>query len=117
MATAKYNIKGNDKIPNYNSEIEIEVDDKYEAYSKAIPDPTPYERGVITWFNAFGVREKASRKDANVTYEVILHALPNGKKLFALYEGKPHEITIQEAGKGKIKFTLDVGDPPVGQYP
>jgi hypothetical protein len=96
MATTKYKIKGNDKIPNYNSEVEVEVDDGYEAYSKAIPDPTRYKDGVITWFNAFGVREKTSHKDANVTYEVILHALPAGKKLFALYVSKPHEIAIQK---------------------
>lgn len=118
MATAKYNIKGNDKIPDYNSEIEIDVDDKYEAYSKAIPEPTRHNEGKITWFNAFGVREKESRKDADVTYEVILYALPAGSKLFALYGGEPHEIKTQDAAtKGKVKFTLNVGDPPIGKYP
>jgi hypothetical protein len=117
MATAKYTIKGNDKIPNYKSELEIDVDDKYEAYSKPIPDPTPFENGFITWFNAFGVREKTSRKDANVTYEVVLQPLPAGKRLFALYDGKPHEIATQGAGRGRVKFVLSVGDPPLGTYP
>jgi len=110
-------IKGNDKIPNYDSEIEIDVDDRYEAYSKTIPDPTPYEDGVITWFNAFGVREKTSRKEASITYNVVLQALPAGTRFFALYGGEPHELKTEAAGKGKVKFTLNIGDPPIGKYP
>lgn len=117
MANIKYKMVGNDKIPNYQSEIEIDVDDRYEAYSKPIPEPTPFEDGFITWFNAFGVREKTSRKDANVTYNVVLHALPAGKRLFVLYDGKPQEIKPESAGRGRIKFTLSVGDPPTGIYP
>lgn len=117
MANAKYQIAGNSKIPNYDSKLEIDVDDRYEAYSKPIPEPTPFEDGFITWFNAFGVREKASRKDANITYNVVLQALPAGTRLFALYDGKPQEIKTQDAGKGKITFSLSVGDPPIGKYP
>jgi len=117
MANAKYKIKGNNKIPDYDSEIEIEVDDKYEGYSKDIPEPMQHQGGTITWFNSFGVREKSSGKNANVTYKVTLQALPAGKKLFVLYGGEPHEISTDDAGKGKIKFTLDVGDPPIGSWP
>lgn len=117
MANAKYRIQGNNKIPNYEPELDIDVDDRYEAYHKPIPEPTPYEDGLITWFIAFGVREKASLKDANVNYEVTLKALPTGKRLFVLHSGKPHEITPQDAGKGRIKFTLNVGDPPAGIFP
>lgn len=117
MATTKYQLTGNDRIRDYDSRLEIEVDDRYEAYSKPIPEPTPYEDGFITWFNAFGVREKASRKDANVRYTVTLQRPAAGKRLFALYDDQPHEIEIQRTGNGRIKFTLDVGDPPVGYYP
>jgi len=118
MAIEQYKIKGNNKIPNYDSELDIDVDDKYEAYSKAIPqEPTPIPGGAIIWFNAYGVREKASRKDADVTYKVTLQALPEGKKLFALYEGKPHEIETKATAKGKITFTLSIGDPPLGSGP
>lgn len=117
MPNAKYKIKGNNKIPNYDSELEIDVDDKYEAYSKAIPEPTPYRGGIITWFNSFGVREKSTHKDTDITYEVTLQALPAGKRLFALYGGEPHEIAPQGAGHGKVKFPLRVGDPPVGSFP
>lgn len=117
MPNAKYKIKGNNKIPDYDSELEIDVDDKYEAYSKAIPEPTPYEGGTITWFNAFGVREKSTRKDKDITYRVTLQALPAGKRLFALYGGEPHEIATENAGNGKIRFTLSVGDPPTGAGP
>ena len=117
MANAKYKLKGNNKIPNYDSELEIDVDDTYEAYSKAIPDPTPYQGGVITWFNSFGVREKSSKKNADVTYEVTAQGVPAGKRLFALYGGQPHEMATEDAGNGKIRFTLSVGDPPVGSGP
>jgi len=118
MANEKYKVKGNNKIPNYDSELEVDVDDKYEAYSKAIPEePTPIPGGFITWFNSFGVRAKSSGRNADVTYKVTLKALPAGKKLFALYGGEPHELSAEDDGKGKIKFTLDVGDPPIGAGP
>lgn len=117
MANAKYKVKGNNKIPDYDSELEIEVDDKYEAYSKDIPEPTPYQGGFITWFNAFGVKEKKSGKDADVTYKVTLQTPPTGKRLFALYGGEPHEIPTEDAGNGKVRYTLNVGDPPNGYFP
>jgi hypothetical protein len=118
MPNAKYKIKGNNKIPDYDSELEIDVDDKYEAYSKAIPDqPTPIPGGTITWFNAFGVRAKSTGRDADITYKGTLKALPKGKRLFALYGGEPHEIPTEDAGKGRISFMLNVGDPPTGAGP
>ena len=118
MANAKFKIKGRKNIPNYDDpDLEIEVDDKYEAYSKPIPDPTPYQSGFITWFNNFGVKEKATGQNKDVTYTVTLQALPAGKTLFVLYGGEPHEMPHQDAGNGKIKFSLDVSDPPAGSYP
>ncbi len=117
MANRKFKIKGNNKVPGYDSEIEIDVDDKYEAYSKPIPEPTPYQGFTITWFNNFGVREKSSGKNANVTYIVKLKKLPKGKRLFALYGGEVHELTADDAGNGNIKFELNVGDPPIGSGP
>ncbi len=117
MANLTHKVKGNDRISKYNSELEIEVDEKYEAYSKPIPEPTPYEGGFITWFNAFGVREKLSRKDANVTYTVTLQVPPAAKRLFVLYDGKPQEIKTEDAGKGRVRFTLSIGDPPTGFFP
>ena len=117
MPNATYNIKGNNVIPNYNSDLEIEVDDKYEAYSKDIPDPMPYEGGVITWFNAFGIRDKSTGNNADVSYVVTLQQPPGAKKLFALYGGEPHELQTEDAGNGQIKFTLSIGDPPVGSWP
>lgn len=117
MANAKYKIKGNNKVPGYDSEIEVDVDDKYEAYSKPIPEPTPHEGLTITWFNNFGVREKSSGKDANITYKVKLKKLPEGKRLYALYDGEVHELTTEDAGSGNINFELNVGDPPIGSAP
>ena len=121
MANAKYKIKGNNKIPNYDSEVEIDVDDKYEAYSKPIPpDPTPIPGGQVIWFNNFGIREKSSKNNADVTYTGTLQALPTGKKLFALYPGNavPHEVPTNPIGNsGKVSFTLSIGDPPTGAGP
>ncbi|HSO12534.1 MAG TPA: hypothetical protein VLT51_09175 [Anaerolineales bacterium] len=117
MSKAKYRIKGNDKIPGYDSEIEIEVDNKYEAYSKKIPEPTPYQGFTITWFNSFGVRSKATGKNARATYSVKLKKLPAGKRLFAFYRDEVHELATEDAGSGNIKFTLNVGDPPIGTGP
>jgi hypothetical protein len=117
MANQKYKIKGNNKIPGYDSELEVDVDDKYEAYSKEIPAPTPYQNGVITWFNNFGVREKSDKKNADVTYTVTLQAPPEGSQLFVFYGGQPHAMPTESGGNGKIKYTLNVGDPPNGFYP
>lgn len=114
MANEKFKLKGNNKIPDYDSEVEVDVDNKYEAYSKEIPDSTQYQETTIIWFNAFGVREKSTGKDADVTYKVTLETPPAGKKLFALYGGGPHELTTEDDGHRKVKFTLNVGDPPIG---
>ena len=120
MANKTHKIRGNTKIPNYDSELEVEVDDNYEAYSKAIPQeqtPIPGGGGYITWFNNFGVREKSGGKKADVTYTVFLHPLPPKKRLFAYYDDAVHEIFPEDAGNGKIKFQLSVGDPPTGAGP
>ena len=117
MANEKFKVKGKGNIPNYDTDLEIEVDDKYEAYSKPVPEPTPYQDGYITWFNNFGIREKSTGKTKDITYVVTLQAPPTGKRLFVLYGGEPHEIQPEAAGNGKVKFTLNVGDPPSGMYP
>lgn len=118
----KYKIKGKDSIAGYNSEIELDIGSNdpnlYEVITKDIPEPTQHEGGTITWFNAYGIVVKATGKDATIRYTVTLNALPAGKtKLFALYDGAAHELPIQNAGNGKVKFTLSVGDPPVGAWP
>ena len=120
-AGRKFKIKGKN-IPGYDSEIEVDIgssnDKKFDVVSKAIPAPTSYGDGTILWFNAFGVKEKSTGKDANITYTVTLSALPAGKtKLFALVDNSPQEIEIKTGGSGKIKFTLNVGDPPLGYWP
>ena len=117
----KVKIKGKN-IPGYDSEIEVDIGSgnakKYKVVSKEIPAPTSYDGGTITWFNAYGVKEKATGKYADISYTVILSALPAGKtKLFALINNVPQELEIKAGGSGKIKFTLNVGDPPVGIWP
>lgn len=125
MANAKYKIKGK-KIKDYDDpDIEVEVDDKYEAYSKNIPEnKTPYKTFEITWFNNFGIRDIKTNEDANVEYKAKLKELPEGKSLFALYKDSPsdsepkvHELSTENDGNGNIKFNLNVGDPPIGMGP
>jgi hypothetical protein len=120
-AGGKFKLKGKN-IPGYDSEIEVDIGidhaNKYDVVSKQIPEPTPYENGTITWFNAYGVKEKATGKYADISYTVTLSALPAGKtKLFALVNNVPQELMTKIGGSGKIKFTLAIGDPPVGYYP
>ena len=121
VGAGKFNLKGK-HFPDFDSEIEVDIGSghagSHEVVNKAIPDPTPYNGGTITWFNAFGVREKAKGHYANLAYTVTLNALPAGKKkLFALINNAPRELDIKTGGSGKIKFTLDVGDPPIGYWP
>ena len=119
MANEKFKIKGNDKIRN--SEIEIEVNDSYEAYSKPIPkDNTKIPGGEVVWFNNFGIRDKQTKENKNVTYTGTLDALPDNKLLFVLYPDNPvpQEVKTEPVGNsGKIRFTLSIGDPPIGSGP
>ncbi|MFZ5856020.1 MAG: hypothetical protein ACOYZ6_04250 [Chloroflexota bacterium] len=120
-ANGKFKIKGK-KIPNYDSEIEVDIGsgnaEKYEVISKKVPDPTSYDGGTITWFNAYGVKDKKTGDFAKIHYTVVLSALPAGKKkLFALVNDVPQELEFQTTGSGKIKFTWDLGDPPIGIWP
>jgi hypothetical protein len=124
MANEKFKIKGNKKIPDYDSEVEIEVDNKYEAYSKPIPDqatplPSP-PGGQVAWFNNFGIREKSTGQNKDVTYTGTIQALPAEKHLFVLYPGNPtpQQVPTTPIGNsGKVSFTLSIGDPPVGMGP
>lgn len=117
MADESYRIKGMGNIPGFETDLEIEVDNRFEAYSKPVPDPTPFEDGQITWFNAFGIRDRVTLGDANVPYKVHLQKPPQGRRLFVFYEDTPHEITPQETGEDRVMFTLDIGDPPTGLFP
>lgn len=123
---AKYPIPGKKKDHGPDDpDIEVDVEGNYEAYSKSIPEAqTPHQGFMITWFNNFGIRDKSTGKNANVTYKVKLKKLPKGKRLFALYKDaeedknpKVHELTTENDGTDHIKFTLNVGDPPIGMGP
>ncbi len=117
MPDRKFKMKGKRNIHNHDTDLDIDVDDKYEVYSKPVPDPTPFENGFITWFNAFGVREKTNKKDANIRYKVALQKPPEGKRLFYLHKDVPHEVTPEDDVSGKVRFFLEIGDPPTGFYP
>ena len=120
-SNGKFKIKGK-HVPGYDSEIEVDIGadnaGNHDVTDKPIPNPTAHDGGTITWFVAFAVKEKSNGHYANLTYTVTLNALPAGKaKLFAEVSGAPQELQLHPAGSGKIKFTLDVGDPPLGYWP
>ncbi len=117
MPNQKFKMKGKGNISGHDTDLDIDVDDKYEAYSKPVPERTKFENGYITWFNAFGVRDKKTGKDTNVRYKVILQKLPEGKRLFYLYNNQPVELFPEDEGNGKVRFFLEIGDPPTGIYP
>jgi hypothetical protein len=121
MANEKYKVKGKGNNKITDPDVEIDVDDKYEAYSKPIPDePTPIPDGSVTWFNNFGIREKSTRKNEDVSYTVTLQALPADQLLYVLMPDNPVPQQVQTTpigNSGKVRFTLNVGDPPVGSGP
>ena len=118
--SGKYKIKGK-SIAGYDSEIEVDIGiegaKNHKVVSKEIPDPTPYDGGTITWFNAYGVKDKNNDKFADIQYTVTLNKLPEGKKLFLKLPTGIVEQTTEPAGNGKIKFNLALGDPPTGYGP
>jgi hypothetical protein len=115
-------IKGKASIPGFKTDVDIDVaDDQYEAYDKDLPKDLPKttkNKEPITWFNNFGVRRKNGPEEKTVPrYKVFLQKLPEGKKLCAYYDGSVNDVPFDDAGEGRIVFTLDVGDPPSGLYP
>ena len=115
-------IKGKTNIPGFITDLDVDVvDEQYEAYDKDLPKDLPRETKNwenITWFNNFGVRRKNGTDEKTVPqYRVFLQKLPEGKKLCAYYNGVVNDVPVQNAGPGRIVFTLNVGDPPSGYYP
>ena len=124
FAGSKKNLQNIPDYADYQPDLDIDFDDpsdQFEAYEKDIPEPTTHGRGTIKWFNAFGVRDKKSKKDVDkniVEYTVTLHRLPAGKTLFYLDTDGAHEVeSLQDAGNGRVSFTLSIGDPPTGAFP
>jgi hypothetical protein len=119
---AQKTIRGKASVPEFVTDLDVDVlDEQYEAYDKDLPGDLPMQtlkKENITWFNNFGVRRKNGVAEKKVPqYRVFLQNLPQGKKLCAYYNSMVNDIPVQNAGPGKVVFTLDEGDPPVGIYP
>ncbi|MGE5251443.1 MAG: hypothetical protein ACM3QS_14670 [Bacteroidota bacterium] len=117
----------------------IEVDlgdnspDDYVVESKTMDPATPAaapDGTAIDWFNSFGIRYKDKTKGnyANISYTVIMDAIPSTKRLFAYFNGAVQEFTLQtdtgtlknmcyRTAGGKTTAALSVGDPPLGYGP
>ena len=136
MAYKKVSVDPNN--PNEDTDVEIDVGTGYEPYFKGtIPAPTSYQGITITWFNNFGVRVKPDKQgepapDADVDYTVKIKKLPAGKRLFVKNKsGNVIEVTQKtssdpadanlkysdEDNGNKIKFSWNIGDPPIGSGP
>jgi len=121
------------KYKDFSPDLEIDIVDtkvagNYTVYSKNLPDPTdhPTRDGKIRWFNAFGVKD-SNGKDADVKYTVTLQKLPDNTELYygVQKQNQPGVYdAVQIANKDierlpgdRIRFTLEIGDPPTGVFP
>ena len=66
------------------------------------------------WFICFSVKAKKGGGYADMGYTLTLDALPAGTKLYYYYNNKANPLSYEDAGNGRIKATVPVGDPPVG---
>lgn len=119
------NARGRFEIPG-KRKVELDLGENDHArfivvQKEIAPDlPSSYNGINIEWFNSFGVRHRkadGSQGDyADITYTVIMDALPVGKRLFAYYGSEVHELRFQTEGK-QTRASLSVGDPPIGSGP
>src|SRR6266508_146991 len=123
MAKKTVTIKNPKKAEDTNLYLDIEVDEENEVVSKTIPDPTDFENGKITWFNAFEV--KPGKVSGQITLYKVKMKRPapvdnKPRRLFYEHQSNPHEISpskLTDEGGGFVSFSLNLGDPPVGYYP
>jgi hypothetical protein len=119
--SGKYTIKGKN---NRNLEVELDgntndfIVEEFDPDLDSIREKAPNIPDNIDWFACFSVYNRKNGKKsgyANVKYHVSLDAsvLPSGKKLYAYYNNRVNELSYTTEGN-KIKFSLNVGDPPVG---
>jgi hypothetical protein len=120
-ARGYYEIRGTKTL-----EIDLGENDlpDYAVVQKDIPGniDTAYGELTVRWVNAFGVRyrNKDTKKledFANIQYTVIMDALPAGQRLFAYYGNQIHEVLNFKTEGGKTRFSLGIGDPPIGLAP
>ncbi len=116
-------------LPEYDDfdpDLDIDAPAGYAVEAKNLPQqPTqhPTKPGTIKWFNAFGIKKNNAYTD--VSYTVTMQKLPQGKELYYLILSGPqlipadqiHDAGTNDKGKPTVRFTLRVGDPPVGSYP
>ena len=115
-ANGKFTITG-----RRNIDIDLGNNDvsKFVVVQKDMDPTVPAQWNGVTidWFVSFGVRVRNADGShgnfAAITYNVTLDPIPAGKRLFAFYNGRVQQLTFQAAGN-KIRFSLNVGDPPVG---
>jgi hypothetical protein len=66
------------------------------------------------WFICFSVKAKKGGAYANMDYTLTLDAPATGTKLYYYYNNKANPLSYADAGNGRVKATVPVGDPPVG---
>ena len=126
----KYKIKGKN-----NKDLELKLsgnDDDYivtefdadlasiKTKVPNLPEQTP-SGNPIEWFACYAVYKKDKSKPnkkggyASVDYTVTLKKadIPDGKNLYAYYNNSLNQLVYTTNGN-KITFSLNAGDPPIG---
>jgi hypothetical protein len=105
------------KVQIEDGKITVIIQDKYDVYSKPLPDGLDPE---VEWLGNFGIKEAKTGKkqDGKVPkYEIVVRE-EKGKTL-VYWDGKekkavPNQKAVGFFRKNKRKGELDLGDPPVG---
>jgi hypothetical protein len=103
-----------------------QLDEKYHVAEKELPPDlmtkhTHHEGRPIHWVTNFGYRHKASGAavagQLEESYEVELerHEHPDARLVFFDGTGvQPLEMRPSDTAPGKVKASLNLGDPPIG---
>ena len=102
------------------------LDDKYSVAEKDLPADlatkhTHYNGRQVHWITNFGFQHKATGATAATrleeSYDIELDAPPEAQAQHVYFDGtavQPLPTRPSDATPGKVKATLDLGDPPIG---
>ena len=102
------------------------IDAKYAVAEKAFPPDlltkhAAFNGKPIHWIANFGYRHKTSGAAAaerlEEQYEIELDAHPNPQAQLVYFDGaavQPLKTRPSDTRPGRVKATLDLGDPPIG---
>ena len=111
------------KLSVHHSEA---LDDKYDVSEKDFPPDlltkhAHYQGQPVHWIANFGYQHKATRAapptQLEEAYDIELDAHPHPGAQLVYFDGsavQPLATRPSESTPGKVKATLNLGDPPIG---